>query len=694
MKKLFLLLGLVVATGSVLAITPPKNSKQTTGVPSIKQLTTPPPIDNVIHNGTSKLVETPSAVTYTSMGWGEYTSNFSLGGNVSPIAYDPASKSYYVAAMFRIFEPIPPNTQRVFQGSRTTLYRLQNGRVLWDSISMLNKPNVTGGFYPALGVINPTNSTDAKDVSVLFYNNALKQVNNQWNFQGGVFLVGTISSSTPFTKDLIVDEEFTNVSNTFGTTQDWSVSRVIGTANNSEKQALYSVSTLSPATGQQFGYYGFFGINEDGSEYQNRIPQQWNITNFRPSTTLDRSFQSPLEIDTDPLGNVYAACLNLPVASGNSFTARVPMVSKSTNYGADWSEFIICPEDKLKEFAILNGFADISTSIVSPYQKNAFVVYGDNKYSFFLRGAFLRESQTTPGSFEVVKNSIIEARFDGIEWSIHLVADLVQTDLVTFDRDLDVQPQIVFTISTHNLGNELQVSKTKDGQNIVLKWIDVNPNRIQIISPPTTTLFQQIVEDPATGQNVKQPVPVDTVDVTDVYVSYRNVNSGNWRNKLNVTDDDLWNHSTWMPPIVESLSECALLSPITIGTIPQFPALQLPSVGNRITSGRDYRYSFFKFAVDGTSAGDEKPMEVTINNVYPSIASNQASIEFVSPVEVTTSIEITNINGEVVKTIFNGVSNVGQNLVGFTVNDMPNGVYFVTVKTGGNVQTSKFTVLK
>jgi hypothetical protein len=150
-----------------------------------------------------------------------------------------------------------------------------------------------------------------------------------------------------------------------------------------------------------------------------------------------------------------------------------------------------------------------------------------------------------------------------------------------------------------------------------------------------------------------------------------------------------------MPPVSESLSDLMLFSPRILQNFnTNFPALQRESVKNRLTWGHYYRSTVAKFALDGTSAGNEKPMEVTINNVYPSIASNQASIEFVSPVEVATSIEITNINGEVVKTIFNGVSNVGQNLIGFTVNDMPNGVYFVTVKTGGTVQTSKFTVLK
>lgn len=688
MKKLFLLLGLVAATGSVLAITPPKNSKQTPRTPSIKQLTTPPSNDILLSN-IQKTVETPSAVTYTPMGWGDFSSTWTVGANTSPFAYDPASKSYYATGMLRIF------TNNVFQGARTSLYRLQNGRVLWDSISMLNQPGVVGGFYPSVGVINPTSSTDAKDVSVLFYNTAIKPAGANWTFQGGKFMMGTIAASAPFAKDLIVDEEFQNVDNTFGTTQAWQLAKVNGTANGSQKQALYTVGTLSPATGQQFGYYGFLGINDDGSEFQNRIPQQWNITNFRPSTTLDRSFQSPLEIDTDPLGNVYAACFNLPVASGNSFTARVPMVSKSTNFGADWSEFIICPEDKLKEFAVINGFADLGTSSVSPFQKNAFVVYGDNKYSFFFRASFLRESQTTPGSFEIAKNSIIEARYNGSDWSIHLIADLVQTGLVVFERDLDNTQAVVFTIESHDLGNELQASKTKDGQNIILKWIDVNPNRIEILNPPVTNFFQTIEENPAGGDPLKIFQTVDTVDVTDVYCSYRNVNSGNWISPINVTDDNVWNHSTWLPPVSESLSDCMLFSPRVLQNFnTNFPALQRESVKNRLTFGVEYRSTVAKFALDGTSAGNEKPMEVTINNVYPSIASNQASIEFVSPFEVATSIEVTNINGEVVKTIFNGVSTVGQNLVGFTVNDMPNGVYFVTVKTGASVQTSKFTVLK
>lgn len=686
MKKLFLLLGLVAATGSVLAITPPKNSKQTPRTPSIKQLTTPPSNDILLSN-IQKTVETPSAVTYTPMGWGDFSSTWTVGANTSPFAYDPASKSYYAAGMLRIF------TNNVFQGARTSLYRLQSGRVLWDSISMLNQPGVVGGFYPSVGVINPTSSTDAKDVSVLFYNTAIKPAGGNWTFQGGKFMMGTISSTAPYSKDLIVDEEFQNVDNTFGTTQAWQLAKVNGTSNGSQNQALYTVGTLSPATGQQFGYYGFFGINNDGSEFQNRIPTQWNITNFTPSTALDRSFQSGLEIDTDPLGNVYAACFNTPVASGQTFSARVPMVSKSTNYGATWSEFVICPEDKMKEFAITNGFAELATSRVSPYQKNSFVVYGNDKYSFFFRGELL--SEPTTGQFQVEKAAIFEAKYDAGNWTISQVAELRQTGLIVFERDLDNTQAVVFTISEHDLGNEVQASKTKDGQNIILKWIDVDQNKIEVLNPPVTNFFQELFIDPADNIEKKRFVTVDTIDVTDVYCTYRNVNSGNWITPINVTDDIVWNHSTWLPPVSESLSDLMLFSPRVLQNFnTNFPALQRESVKNRLTFGVEYRSTVAKFALDGTSAGNEKPMEVTINNVYPSLASNQASLEFVSPVEVPTSIEVTNINGEVVKTIFNGVSNVGQNLIGFTVNDMPNGVYFVTVKTGATVQTSKFTVLK
>lgn len=688
MKKLLLLLGIVAATGSVSAITTPKNEKHTPKVPSIEQLTTPPSNNFSIY-GTQKSVETPSALTYTPMGYGEFSTNFSIGANVSPFAYDPASKSYYVAAMYRTF------TNNVFQGARTTLYRLQTNKFLWDSVSMLNQPGVVGGFYPALGVINPTKSSDAKDVSVFFYSTAIKPNGANWTFQGGVFKMGTVASTAPFAKELLVDEEFQNVPNTFGTNQSWQIARVAGTSNDATKQALYSVGTLSPATGLQFGYYGFFGINEDGSEFQNKIPDQWNITNFRASTTLERSFQSPLEIDTDPLGNVYSACLNLPVASQDgSFSTRVPMVSKSTDYGATWSNFVICPEDKFKEFAVVNGFVELATSRVSPYQKNAFVVYGDDKYSFFLRVEYL--SEPTAGQFQVEKAGIVEARYDAGNWTIHAVADIRQTGLVTFNRDLDQQQAVIFTIEAHDLGNELQASKTKDGQNIILKWIDVNPNRIEIITPPVTNFFQEIFNNPATGQDEKRFVTVDTVDVSDVYCTYRNVNSGSWSNPIvNITDDNIWNHSTWIPPICESLTEMALLSPRVLGSFNvQFPALQFASVTNRLTSGVDYRHTFSRFNLLTTSAGEEKPIEVSIDNVYPSIASNQASLEFTSPVEVPTTIEVTNINGEVVKTIFNGVATVGQNLVGFTVNELPNGVYFATVKTGGTVKTSKFTVLK
>ena len=689
MKKLFLLLGFVAATVSAEAITTPKNESQSQKSRSIERLTEQAPANNSLLFSNQKQVETQSTLSYTPMGWGDFSSNFSIGANVSPFVYDPLTKSYHVAGMYRTF------TNNVFQGSRTHVYRLQDGKFLWDSIPMVNKPGETGAFFPSIGVINPNKSTNVDELSTMLCAAAIKPSGPNWTFQGALFLMGTLSGTAPFTKELIIDEEFQNVSNTFGTTQAWQISRIGGTSNDAAKPALYTVGTLSPATGQQFGYYGYSGINPDGSEFQNKIPDQWNITNFRASTAISSSFQGPIEVDTDLLGNVYAACFNLPVASGDgSFSSRVPMISKSSNYGATWSDFVICPEDKIKEYAVVNGYAELATSRVSPYQKNAFVVYGNDKYSFFFRGELLSES-STPGELMVEKASIFEAKYDAGTWTINLVADLRQTGLVVFERDNSNTSATVFDIVSHDLGNEIQASKTKDGQNIILKWIDVNPSLIDVITPPVTNFFQETFNNPSTGMDEKRFVSVDTVDVSDVYVNYRPVGSNIWTNPVNITNDKIWNHSTWIPPIVESLSDMALLSPRVLSTFsPTFPALQFQSVSNRITLGTNFRYTFSRFNLLTTTVSEEKAMPIVIENVYPSIATDQASVNFTAPADVHASVEVSNINGEVVKSVFNGLATNGQNLFGFDVTDMPNGVYFVTVKAGGTVQSSKFTVLR
>lgn len=695
MKKLFLLLGLVVATGSVLAITPPKNSKQTTGIPSIKQLTTPPIYIKDL-NINQKSIESPSAVTYQRITTPE-NSIFNLTNrDVSPIAYDPLTKSYWVASMTRVF-----NTNNTFAGSRGSIHRLRNGNVLWDSITVLHEPNVRGVFYPSIGIINPTKSTDINGV-MAFYGGQLYKNQGSWSTVGGYFNVASYNPTAPYLDNLLFDEEFTvTVPNDLQTSQNWSITTMIGTESQSAKSGLFAAGLLDPNPNQQFGYYGFFGINEDGSEFVNSIPRAWDITKFLPSTAIGSTFQTPPHLDTDLLGNVYMAANNVPPGSdlANEINARRPFVSKSTDYGNTWTEFNICSKDAFKEYAVLNGATELVIN-QSPFDNiNGFVVYGDDKYSFFTRAQLFNDNGA--GGLTAGAIGIYEINFENNKWSVYKVTDLNSTNfsVLQYNNSLTQAnvPQVgpIFQLVTHRLGNEIQASKTADGQHIVLKWIDANPNLIDIISPPNSTNIRVLQENLQTGQDEFVALVVDTVDVTDVFASSRPVNSKQWSNKVNVTNDKVFNHSTFMPKIVESLDKIAFIS-ARVGefTTSTNPVLRLPSLVNRITLGINYILSYSTFNLQTVSAGNEKPMEVTINNVYPSIASNQASIEFVSPVEVTTSIEITNINGEVVKTIFNGVSNVGQNLVGFTVNDMPNGVYFVTVKTGGNVQTSKFTVLK
>jgi hypothetical protein len=81
-------------------------------------------------------------------------------------------------------------------------------------------------------------------------------------------------------------------------------------------------------------------------------------------------------------------------------------------------------------------------------------------------------------------------------------------------------------------------------------------------------------------------------------------------------------------------------------------------------------------------------------SMYPNPNSGSMYVNFNLKETSNLSIDITNLNGQVVKTIANGSYNSGAQFMNIDLSDLSNGMYFTRIITNGKVSNNKFTLNK
>ena len=80
---------------------------------------------------------------------------------------------------------------------------------------------------------------------------------------------------------------------------------------------------------------------------------------------------------------------------------------------------------------------------------------------------------------------------------------------------------------------------------------------------------------------------------------------------------------------------------------------------------------------------------------YPNPASNNATFEFSVPTDQDVSVNILNINGQLVGTIYNGSVRANEvNKLDYSLVTLQSGIYYVHLNTPTGVLKKKFVVLK
>lgn len=302
----------------------------------------------------------------------------------------------------------------------------------------------------------------------------------------------------------------------------------------------------------QYGQYGSLVINArlGGTEdFLSSIPSPWSSSVFRPAPSVTSTYNSPMYVDADPSGNLYAVINGIFADDQNN---RVVAVSKSTDMGGSWSAFERMPITVLQAYANNRGASGAVPFRV--YDQHDMVVTGVNRFSYIQRIALFDAQQNLAGV------DLVETEYNAGNWTIRLIAPINDIPVVYGYNDSASQArnyqQLICDEVLSPLGNEIEVARTADGGALVVKWIDEVPSASSItINPPQTAIRY----DQQTGQPTGE-VQVDSLPVFNIFVATRSLSSSQWSEAKNLTEDRYFNKGTHIPRIVPSLNQIPLLT--------------------------------------------------------------------------------------------------------------------------------------
>lgn len=595
---------------------------------------------------------------------------------VTPIVYEPISKTLAFLSLSR--GNIGTNTATL--GGDVTIYTSTNMGVSWTQRVAFPRTDGEIPVWGSLGIENPTGSTNPNDLVYFITAGLARRSGTTFPFVGRSIMVNYDGTFENFFEAAPTTNNADN--------QTWLAGRTSSYTNSgSGSSFFYSSGTLNAnGAGQQYGKYGFSAFDYNAASFTvNAHPPEFGLDKFRPSTDLNSSFQAPMHTDVDGDGNVYAAFNNF---FSQDIDNRVPGVAKSTNNGETWGAFNRMPVSVFENYVLDEGFDIAASFAINPYQQDAFAVTGTDKYSFFYRVAVGKGSASNPTDQRL---DIVEAEYNGSNWTMRKVSSINNIPLAISDGDGDKD-----TISANRLGNELAVARTADGTALVVKWIDYNPERNIDLPTPITIIGQDPLE-----------FSLDTVAVTDIFMSTRELSASSWTPTVNVTDDYRYDIGTMMPSIVPSVEEVPILRAVTsrytqarldayrtnfggdtereavvLNHIVNTPAFANRAVVNALTGSVNVNEQ-------ETPAANARLFDLTPNPVQ-GVAPITFGLDAAAPVK----IEVFNTMGQSVGVAFDGYATEGITAVEFNTSKLVSGTYYYSMTVGAQKITKMMVVAR
>jgi len=613
---------------------------------------------------------------------------------VTPFAYEPKSNTLVYVTTDR---------KRNGDWSDATIYFhfSQDGGKNWTKTAVFTmKERML--FFPSVAVLNPNNETDPEKFKYVVTVTPFipRPTPNDTTYYASGNLYVFFNGQDGWDGAEYYAEEAPSKNN-IGGAQKWDVTNKRMTAVSSEKgDHFYIYGMLNPVDGYQYGTYGlaYIDFTDDYPDPQSQIPEQWDFKVFRNPGGLKSSYNAPIRMSVDKEGNVYAFVFNM---FNDNPDQRVPAFSKSTDNGKTWSEFKAMPFSVMSDF-LLDWKHNLKFNYVPyPYTSWDAVVTGVDEFSVFVR---LISFVGTDADNAVGTGHYAEASYKNNNWqAIKRIGELWATPLLISNVG---DPIVKDSLQVNRRYNELEAAITADGKSLVVKYLDADKeNSTAVLATPVALIGNPMAI-------------IDTLNSTDIFVAYRNLDENEWKPVQNITKDLWYNKGTYMPPIVPSVTNIPvveyLINEVTNQEYPRiiYPYFLLNLVGDKSTKSLGIPYytaivGIFDFnnptpinnptlqtpkGLVGMSVLEKLPF--SLNNIAPNPANEYTSLSFNLEYDTFVTINLHNAMGQFVKTIFTGNAQQGYNDINVITNDLPSGAYFYTINVDGKSQTKLLNVIR
>jgi len=567
------------------------------------------------------------------------------------------------------------NLQNQIAGVEIGVVRSADNGGSWSFDAVVSSTDIFFGM-PVLGWVNPDDLSDPAQYPVMIYGIRYPMPNLSY---GGTSMWNRTSAGA---YELPMNDQARP-----GAGYEFQFGDVHG---DNSSGAVHLSSTLNPDDGVQYGAYGYFNFNlvvEDFGQVPT-IPAAWGLDKWRPSTAVGSSFNAPMALGGDKDGGLYAVFNNFPAEDQD---LRSVQVSKSTDQGKTWSNPVSMPTNLLDQYAQATGgdiaFQPSVTDFNTPYDGGSLIVTGPEQFSYFFRLATGQRNVADPSQIDTVLSfNIAEAKYDKGTWTLAKVAELNSYGFYMVSVQDSISQAVgapAIQLSGNGRGHEMQSAVTADGKNIVVKWVDINPNRpkefsgVRVFDGPTNGLYTEL--DPLTQ-----------VFDTDIFIASRATSSNSWTAAKNVTDDEDMAYRTYMPDVVKSVDDIPLLRILgtglgTISSLLPKPIAQLVYNGQ---SSIDYGTT----AVVGVE--EEQNYSFAMSSISPNPVSGSAQVSFTLDNAATVAVEVYNMLGAQVGAVAAQQLPAGAHGLNVDATTLAAGTYNVALVVNGTRMMKPFVVVR
>jgi hypothetical protein len=239
-------------------------------------------------------------------------------------------------------------------------------------------------------------------------------------------------------------------------------------------------------------------------------------------------------------------------------------------------------------------------------------------------------------------------------------------------------------VADNGRGHEIQIARTADGNNLVVKYIDINPNRQNTFAPVRTF-------SGSNGNYTEGDAYATNFD-TEVYVTSRPIGSGQWKQAVNCTDDADMAIRTYMPDVVPTLDSIPVVRIMgsntgIAATMPR-QAFQLVWSGTAVVD--------FSMLNPLTSSVDseERTYAFRFNNVAPNPVTGTAEVTFTLDRSAATSMELYDLMGNKISTVYSQFLAAGLHGVNVDASLLAAGTYNLALVVDGQRTMKSFVVIR